>query len=235
MGRALKRGLSSLGQWFPQPGIYRRRKRKALVPGCGRGYDVLLLAAHGYDAYGLEISVKALEIAKRVEGEKGGEDIYETKEGVERGRVTWLAGDFFKGDFQKDVEGGTFILIYDYTVRFPFLSALPPSMGPAWSKRMTELLAPEGRLVCLEWPTDKPASESLPWSLPPKVYMCHLQHPGEELPYDKDGDLKEADITEQSNSTGLESVAHFQPKRTFQRTGHDAEGNVTDWIGVWKK
>ncbi|TVY49583.1 putative thiol methyltransferase [Lachnellula occidentalis] len=208
------------------------RKRKALVPGCGRGYDVLLLAAHGYDAYGLEISAKALENAKRVEGEKSGEDIYKTKEGVERGKVTWLAGDFFKGDFQKDVEGETFDLIYDYT----FLSALPPSMRPAWSKRMTELLAPKGRLVCLEWPTDKPSSEGgPPWSLPSKVYKCHLQHPGEELPYDKDSDLKEADIRGQSNSIGLISVAHFQPKRTFQSRGYDAEGNVTDWIGVWKR
>jgi len=82
------------------------------------------------------------------------------------------------------------------------------------------IVGPAGRLVCLEWLTDKPASEGgAPWFLPPKVYKCHLQHPGEELPYDKDGDLKEADITEQSNSTGLESVAHFQPKRTFQRKG----------------
>ncbi|TVY52571.1 Thiocyanate methyltransferase, partial [Lachnellula suecica] len=46
-----------------------RRKRKALVPGCGKGYDVLLLAAHGYDAYGLEYSTKALESARIVEGE----------------------------------------------------------------------------------------------------------------------------------------------------------------------
>ncbi|TVY56240.1 putative thiol methyltransferase 2 [Lachnellula cervina] len=208
------------------------RKRKALVPGCGRGYDVLLLAAYGYDAYGLEISAKALENAKTVEREENGKGIYATKGGIERGQVTWLAGDFFKGGFQEDVGVGMFDLIYDYT----FLSALPPSLRPAWSKRMTELLAPTGRLVCLEWPTGKPASEGgPPWSLPSKVYKCHLQHPGEELPYDKDGELKEADIGEQSNSTGLVSIVHFQPKRTFQGTGYDAEGNVTDRIGIWKR
>jgi methyl halide transferase len=98
---------------------------------------------------------------------------------------------------------------------------------------MTELMAPGGRLVCLEWPTDKPANVGgPPWALPPKVYKYHLQRPGEELPYDKDGDLKEADIGQQSNSAGLVSVAHFQPKRSFQRTGYDADGNITDWIGV---
>ena len=33
-----------------------KRRKKALVPGCGRGYDVLLLASFGYDAYGFEVS-----------------------------------------------------------------------------------------------------------------------------------------------------------------------------------
>ena len=33
-----------------------------------------------------------------------------------------------------------------------------------------DLLAPEGRVVCVEFPTDKPSSTGgLPWALPPKV------------------------------------------------------------------
>jgi len=93
------------------------RKRKALVPGCGRGYDVLLFAAHGYDAYGLEFSGKALEYARKVEKEMNGKGDYETKAGVERGTITWLEGDFFKDDVLKNVEGGaTFDIVYDYTV-----------------------------------------------------------------------------------------------------------------------
>lgn len=92
-------------------------RRKALVPGCGKGYDVLLLSAWGYDAYGLEVSVKALENAKKVEMESSGRGIYKTKEGVEKGTVTWLTGDFFDGDFLKGVKGEeSFELIYDYTV-----------------------------------------------------------------------------------------------------------------------
>lgn len=88
-----------------------------MVPGCGKGYDVLLLSAFGYDAYGLEISSNALEAARRTEKEMDGKGDYEMREGVEKGRVTWLAGDFFADAFLKDVEGeGAFDLIYDYTV-----------------------------------------------------------------------------------------------------------------------
>lgn len=96
------------------------RRRKALVPGCGKGYDVLLLSAHGYDAYGLEISGKALDAAKQNEKDTLGDDIYKAKKGVEKGTVTWLEGDFFNDDFLKNVErGGVFDLIYDYTVSLP--------------------------------------------------------------------------------------------------------------------
>jgi SAM-dependent methyltransferase len=92
------------------------RRRKALVPGCGKGYDVLLLSAYGYDAYGLDVSPSALEAARQTEKEMSGEGVYETKEGVQKGNITWLSGDFFKDEFLKDVEGEkTFDLIYDYT------------------------------------------------------------------------------------------------------------------------
>lgn len=97
-------------------------RRKALVPGCGKGYDVLLLSAFGYDAYGLEISSNALEAARKNEEEMSGKGVYETRDGVEKGSVTWLTGDFFADGFLKDVQGeGSFDLIYDYTVSVPVL------------------------------------------------------------------------------------------------------------------
>lgn len=37
-----------------------QRRKRAFVPGCGRGYDVLLLASFGYDAYGLDVSKLAV-------------------------------------------------------------------------------------------------------------------------------------------------------------------------------
>jgi methyl halide transferase len=112
--------LSERPELFPPPP--KSGKRKALVPGCGRGYDVLLLSAFGYDAYGLEISNSALKAAREIEKEIGGKGIYEPREGVEKGRVTWLVGDFFADGFLKDVKGeGTFDLIYDYTVSRSFV------------------------------------------------------------------------------------------------------------------
>lgn len=101
----------------PAAGVAKRGRKKALVPGCGKGYDVLVLSAWGYDAYGLDISSNALEAAKETEREIGGNDEYKAREGVHKGNVTWLVGDFFKDDFLKNVDGeATFDLIYDYTV-----------------------------------------------------------------------------------------------------------------------
>ncbi|KAH8821087.1 thiol methyltransferase-like protein [Xylogone sp. PMI_703] len=204
-------------------------RKKVLVPGCGKGYDVLLLASRGYDAYGLDYSEKALEEARKVEKEFAGKGIYEAKSGVQPGKITWLVGDFFKDDFLRPVTGEhKFDLIYDYT----FLSALPPSLRPAWSKRFVELLAPQGRVVCIEFPTYKaPSTGGPPWGLPPKVYTGHLERPGEELPYDDEKGLLEDQLGPPTPS-GLKRIAHFQPKRTHQ-IGYDEEGKVTDWLSVW--
>jgi SAM-dependent methyltransferase len=90
---------------------------KALVPGCGKGYDVLLLAAFGYDAYGLEISDTALEAARATEKDMSGKEVYQTRAGVQRGSVNWLHGDFFSDGFLDGLPGvAKFDLIYDYTV-----------------------------------------------------------------------------------------------------------------------
>jgi methyl halide transferase len=111
--------LSERGDLFPA----KQGRKKALVPGCGKGYDVLLLSSWGYDAYGLDVSEKALEGARQTQKEAEDGDIYKTKEGVQKGSVTWLSGDFFKNEFLKDVEGEpSFDFIYDYTVCFLYPS-----------------------------------------------------------------------------------------------------------------
>lgn len=105
-------------------------------------------------------------------------------------------------------------------------------MRPAWSKRYTELLSPEGRLVCLEFPTYKsPSAGGPPWALPPKIYMAHLPRPGKELQYGEDGELLDTGL-EKPSEDGLERLAHFQPKKTHE-VGYDTDGNMTDWVGVW--
>jgi SAM-dependent methyltransferase len=109
--------LSERKELLPSP--VEGRRLKALVPGCGKGYDVLLLSAFGYDAYGLEVSNRALDAARETEVKTRGDEMY-TSRGGEKGNATWLLGDFFKDDFLNNVTGEeNFDLIYDYTVRCP--------------------------------------------------------------------------------------------------------------------
>ncbi|KAI4195039.1 MAG: hypothetical protein LQ348_002528 [Seirophora lacunosa] len=214
-----------IGDCFVEDAGKRRRKR-ALVPGCGKGYDVLLLASYGYDAYGLEVSEKAVE--RCVEERTANGDKYPVRrEDAGMGQSIFLHGDFFDGGWSKDVvDGGTFELIYDYT----FFCALNPAMRPAWALRMSQLLSrnPPGHLICLEFPTYKdPSTGGPPFGLTPQTYVEHLSQPGKEIPYDESGYVKTGSPS-QSSPQSLERLDHWQPERTHEI------GKGTDWISVWQ-
>lgn len=105
-----------IGDCFVPDDHGRRRRKKALVPGCGRGYDVLLLASFGYDAYGLEVSYSAVQRCRREQEINGHKYPIRNKDAGE-GRVEFLMGDFFGDSWTNNVDGGPiFELIYDYTV-----------------------------------------------------------------------------------------------------------------------
>ncbi len=59
------------------------------------------------------------------------------------------------------------------------------------------------------------------------MYIEHLSHPGEDLPYDEEGNIKE-DILRRASVGGLERVARWQPQRTHEI------GKGTDWVSVWR-
>ncbi|KAH8881618.1 S-adenosyl-L-methionine-dependent methyltransferase [Thozetella sp. PMI_491] len=202
------------------------KRRTALVPGCGRGYDVLLLSGLGYDVYGLDYSKDAVEKAVENQREIGGQDLYQARQGVQNGTVTWLTGDFFADAFLDEAGVRNFDLIFDYT----FFCALPPAARPKWAKRMSQLLNPNGgRLVCLEWPLGKPASTNgPPWGVTAESYEAHLSCPGEEVLYGPDGkpSLKEP------VAGALSRLARIKPARTH-KAGTDEGGNVFDFISVW--
>lgn len=98
-------------------------------------------------------------------------------------------------------------------------------MRPAWAKRMSDLLAPGGRLICLEFPLYKdPSTSGPPFALREETYLQHLAWPGEELKYDEDGFV----IPKEGKSpSGLVRLDRWFPKRT-----HKA-GEGTDHISVW--
>ena len=93
-------------------------RRKALVPGCGRGYDVLLLASFGYDAVGVEASEAAVKAAKEEHKKAEEKVLYPAKdEKLGKGSVEFVVGDFFDDGWVKAVQAEKgFDLIYDYTV-----------------------------------------------------------------------------------------------------------------------
>ena len=97
--------------------------RSVLVPGCGSGWDVRLLAEAGWEVLGLDFSAAAVATAHLVLGPHGG-------------RIR---------------EGDVFALIpeapFDVVYERAFLCALPRRMWTAWAGRMGELVRPGGELA----------------------------------------------------------------------------------------
>ena len=120
--------LSAAENAFPEilrlPGPVRPdgSRARVLVPGCGKGYDVALFAAHGYDAFGLEISEHAARAAFVYLANVGSgplESEYtaaNTTRGIDRGKMACLLGDFFSDDWRQVESGEGYDIIYDITV-----------------------------------------------------------------------------------------------------------------------
>lgn len=209
-------------------------RRTALVPGCGLGHDVRLLASFGYDVVGLDVSEAALDVARKQQAEIDEEQQYPTQGGVERGSITWLAADFFSEDWAAGLGtdgSGKFDLIFDYT----FLCALPLDLRPQWARRMSDLVHGKGRLVCLEFPSGKALREGgPPWGLSPEVYEALLGAPGEPIAYDKDGDGTVVSIpSPKPRDHALQRLCLVKPPRTHA-AGVAEDGSVKDFISVWK-
>ncbi|KAI8137186.1 S-adenosyl-L-methionine-dependent methyltransferase [Fennellomyces sp. T-0311] len=121
---ALVKLLNEHSELLPTKGI-------GLVPGCGSGYDVVLLATQDRHITGLDMSSTCINLCNE-------------KLGNGDGKYDFLCDDFYK---YKIPEGG-YDLVYDYT----FLCAMPPHMRPAWGARMSEIIKPGGTLVALMFP-----------------------------------------------------------------------------------
>jgi hypothetical protein len=97
------------------------RRKRALVPGCGRGVDVLLLQSFGYDAVGLEYAPDALKASEEYEKEHAGDyPVRDKKAG--KGTASFVHGDFYTDEWLESTGFGkdaTFDMIYDYTVSIP--------------------------------------------------------------------------------------------------------------------
>ncbi|KAL2262877.1 hypothetical protein VTK26DRAFT_9141 [Humicola hyalothermophila] len=214
----------------------KERRPKALVPGCGKGYDVAMLALHGYDAHGLEVCDKAVETANAYARQElvapSDYNFSDAANGdrrprLEPGKVKFLKGDFFGRDWEASCcpgDGGFsgFDLIYDYT----FLCALLPEMRKDWARRMSELLSPSGVLICLEFPLYKGLEHpGPPWGLREGIYWDMLAAGGTGI-FDSEEAAQKA--TQKSAGGAFERVAYLRPPRSYEI----AKG--TDRMSIWR-
>lgn len=124
---------------------------RALVPGCGAGYDVVTLARAGWDVTGLDLAPTASRRFEEVRRDAG----------VSADRARIEVTDFFAWR-----PNHTFDVIWDYT----FLCAIEPEMRPAWVEQMERLLSPDGQLVTLIFPVDPTRGpEGPPYTLSPQI------------------------------------------------------------------
>lgn len=125
--------------------------KTVLVPGCGRGYDVIAFAMAGADALGLEISESAVKAAE-VERDK-------VKIDDAASRARFACNDFFEFE---DANGG-FDIGYDYT----FLCAIQPHTRQQWASKWSKLVKSGGLLICLLFPVKPELTSGPPFRVCP--------------------------------------------------------------------
>ncbi|CAK0756839.1 hypothetical protein CVIRNUC_002488 [Coccomyxa viridis] len=139
------------------------KDKRVLVPGCGRGYDVVLMAQHGANpALGLELSADAVKAAEKYrDSTNASTDV--------KARARYTNGDFFELTY----EAGPFDAAYDYT----FLCALQPHDRKKWAQRYAQLIKPGGQLATLIFPVDpnKDRNEGPPFPVTPELYTELLE------------------------------------------------------------
>ncbi|GAA5853560.1 hypothetical protein JCM3766R1_003129 [Sporobolomyces carnicolor] len=143
---------------------------RALVAGCGRGYDAIYFALQGIDSVGIDLSPTAVRAAN---------DHLESLGANAPKNVEFRAADFFDfsldqddsirrddDDEDRDGEGRLFSLAYDFT----FFCAIPPASRRMWGERYAALIRRGGVLITLEYPIDGDRQGGPPFSVSPEAY-----------------------------------------------------------------
>jgi methyl halide transferase len=140
-----------------------RSGERALVAGCGSGYDVFALAEAGVLTHGVDIAPTAAQRFKECRDARG----------LDPAQAQIHIGDFFEIELP-----GRFELAFDYT----FLCAIEPERRPEWVERMHALIRSGGELISLVFPvnpSDPSPSTSAdpgpPYRLHPEVVTALLE------------------------------------------------------------
>lgn len=113
----------ALARWLTQ-GMFRQGSR-ILVPGCGRGYEVLELATHGFDVTALDLAPSAIETL----------DSTLNHAGV---RATTQCIDIFEYEAVEQ-----FDVVYEQTC----LCAIEPEQRELYAHHLRQWLKPDGLLL----------------------------------------------------------------------------------------
>jgi methyl halide transferase len=115
---------------YPSPAIQaymdqlENKNLSILIPGCGNSYEAEYLLQNGFT------NITLIDIAPLLT------QALEVRFQHSKDKVSIITGDFFEHE-------GKYDLILEQT----FLSALPPSLRPAYADKMHSLLNPGGKLI----------------------------------------------------------------------------------------
>ena len=136
--------------------------KTAVIPGCGRGYDVATFSKYCEEVTGLELAPTAVVSARDYLG-----DSYQN--------VLVSQGDFLADNAEIQYDVG-----YDYT----FFCALHPDMRDSWAASWSRNIRSQGLLITLIFPVlseDARGQPGPPWPVWPELYSEHLEKHGFSL------------------------------------------------------
>jgi thiopurine S-methyltransferase len=150
-----------LAQFLRSHPLAPRSPGRVLVPGCGRGHEVALLADLGFSAIGLDFSGAALREARRLHGET-------------RETLQWLQADLFdrRALAAAGLTAGSLSGIVEHTC----FCAIDPGQRQEYIATACRLLAPGGWLLGLFWCHHQPGGP--PWGSDPELVAGQLRQAG---------------------------------------------------------
>jgi SAM-dependent methyltransferase len=139
-----------LGRAAPPLEVYLRSPAappagRAIVPGCGRGHEALLLAALGHDVVGVDVAPAALAAAAASAAAAG------------LAGARFLCADFFALAADPARAGG-----FDLLLEHTFFCAIDPSRRGEYAAAAAALLRRGATLLGLYWAHGRPGGP--PWS-----------------------------------------------------------------------
>jgi len=120
---------------------------RCLVPGCGRGYDVTLIASATRYCLGVDLVPAAITYAReRMEQQYEMAMHLQVAAKPPLGQAEFKIFNFF--DLDTEHPENLFDFVYDHT----FLSSLDPRIHKSWANKVAQLVKVGGELMTVIWP-----------------------------------------------------------------------------------